>query len=103
MTALLIALCSPAHAEPGAPLAGNPDKYLADLKSAGFDVSNKSVVMMIGLGVCVDIFQGATTEYEVNQLANIAGGGRAEAAAIVGAAQKDLCPKTLNTGWGRGI
>ncbi|BCO56116.1 hypothetical protein MINTM005_13600 [Mycobacterium intracellulare] len=89
--------CGPAHADPGAQIGGSPDQYLSDLSRAGFNVSNKTLVMEIGLGVCVDLFQGATMSHEVEQLMKL-GGTQKEAMTLVALAQKNLCPKTVTTG-----
>jgi hypothetical protein len=91
IAAVLIALCTGM----GTARADGLNQYIADLNANGFNVTRDHYAdaWVLGLGVCVDLFNGSTITDELKSLgdASIPPDGARKLLTI---AQKDLCPKT---------
>lgn len=88
----VIAISAPAVASADARV----DDFLIDVRSAGLNVTsaNETEVIALGLGVCVDLFNGFTINDEYNEMVN-AGVNAGVAQDFLAAVISDLCPNSV--------
>ncbi len=91
-TAVFLGGAPPAQADPGI------DHYLAELEKRGIapaTENEKLKASVVGLVVCVDLFNGFTTESEMKDLIEI-GFTPSQAVAVFEAATNNLCAKAVD-------
>jgi hypothetical protein len=79
--------------------AANPgvDGFVYDVSAAGFNIdsANEMAYVALGLGICVDLFSGATVGSVTTQAKQITSMTAADAMEFVGLAVENLCPNAI--------
>lgn len=80
--------------------ADSVDEYMADLTGAGFTVTGQNglVALTMGLGVCVDLFNGTSLRDEIASVSDLDGLDTSSAGTLVRIAVANLCP-AATAGW----
>lgn len=79
-----------------APAAAGPEDYLGELEKKGFNIDGELGLKAytVGLGACVDLFNGVDRDEVITNIAKAAEVEFEVAEIVVNTAQKHLCPKT---------
>jgi hypothetical protein len=98
----LIVACAAAAATglvfaPQASATPGMDEFVYDVSVAGFNIDsgNEMGYVALGLGICVDLFSGATVGSVATQAKQVTSMTAADAMEFVGLAVDNLCPNAI--------